>query len=125
MLWCARHFMSEDLVHPCSLLQFYGLGLHNLTPSEILHIVAFITLCEAYMGIKPHFNLWNYFFRVQLRSDTNTEVAMLGCVDVYVRFGQGANTYFHLSVSNPPVRVAERVTLPMERCHRVAPRGYR
>jgi hypothetical protein len=35
-----------------SLLQLYGLEVHQLT------------LCEAYMGIEPHFNLWNYFFRV-------------------------------------------------------------
>jgi hypothetical protein len=21
-----------------------------------------MTLCEAYMGIEPHFNLWNYIF---------------------------------------------------------------
>jgi hypothetical protein len=31
----------------CSLLQFYGLELHHLTHSGILHITAFITLCEA------------------------------------------------------------------------------
>jgi hypothetical protein len=36
-----------------SLLQFYDLELHHLTPSGILHIVAFVTLCEAYMGIEP------------------------------------------------------------------------
>jgi hypothetical protein len=46
----------------CSLLQFFGLELHHLTPSGILHIAAFVNLCEAYMGIKPYFNLWNYFF---------------------------------------------------------------
>jgi hypothetical protein len=28
-----------------------------LTPSRVLHIAAFVTLCEAYMGIEPHFNL--------------------------------------------------------------------
>jgi hypothetical protein len=39
------------------LLQFYGLELHHLTLSGILHIAAFVTLCEAYMEIEPHFNL--------------------------------------------------------------------
>jgi hypothetical protein len=43
-----------------SLLQFYGLELHHLTPSGILYIAAFVTLCEA------HFNLWNYFFHARL-----------------------------------------------------------
>jgi hypothetical protein len=31
----------------CSLLQYYSLELHHLTPSRVLHIAAFITLCEA------------------------------------------------------------------------------
>jgi hypothetical protein len=38
-----------------------------LTPSRILHIAAFVTLCEAYMVIEPHFYLWNYFFRAGLK----------------------------------------------------------
>jgi hypothetical protein len=53
------------------LLLFYGLELHHLTPSGVLHIVAFVTLCEAYMGIEPHFNLWNYFY-IQLRQGSGT-----------------------------------------------------
>jgi hypothetical protein len=36
-----------------SLLQFYDLELHHLTPSGILHIVVFVILCDAYMGIEP------------------------------------------------------------------------
>jgi hypothetical protein len=28
--------------------------------------MAFVTLCEAYMGIDPHIDLWNNFVRVQL-----------------------------------------------------------
>jgi hypothetical protein len=49
------------------LLQFYGLQLHHLAPLEILHIAAFVTLYEAYVGIESDFNLWNYFFRVRFR----------------------------------------------------------
>jgi hypothetical protein len=51
----------------CSLLLFFSLELHHLTTSGILHMVAFVTLCEAYMGVEPHFNLWNYFFRTRLQ----------------------------------------------------------
>jgi hypothetical protein len=55
-----------------SLQQFYGLELHHLTPSGILHMAAFVTLCkvymgEAYMGTEPHFNLWNYLFHARLQ----------------------------------------------------------
>jgi CxxC motif-containing protein (DUF1111 family) len=56
---------SHRFLH--SRLQFYGLELHHLTPSRIFHIAAFVTMCEAYMGIELHCNLWNYFFRAQLQ----------------------------------------------------------
>jgi hypothetical protein len=36
-----------------SLLRYYDLELNHLTPSGGLHIVAFMTLCEAYLGIDP------------------------------------------------------------------------
>jgi hypothetical protein len=42
--------------------RFLRLDMHHLTPSGILQMTAFVTLCEDYMGIEPHFNLWNYFF---------------------------------------------------------------
>jgi hypothetical protein len=40
-----------------SLLQFYCPELHHLTSSWIVHMAAFLTLCEAYKMIEPHFNL--------------------------------------------------------------------
>jgi hypothetical protein len=49
-----------------SLLWSCGLELHTLTPLWILHMVAFVTLCEAYIRIEPHFNLWSYFFWARL-----------------------------------------------------------
>jgi hypothetical protein len=48
-----------------SLLRYYGLRLHHLTPSGVLHIAALMTLGEAYLGIDPELDLWKYFFRVQ------------------------------------------------------------
>jgi hypothetical protein len=41
-----------------------------------------MTLCEAYMGIEPHFNLWNYFFHARLLQGSGIEVAVLGGVDI-------------------------------------------
>jgi hypothetical protein len=49
----------------CSLLHSYGFELHHLTPSGILHMVAFVTLCEAFIEIEPHLNLWSYFFQAR------------------------------------------------------------
>jgi hypothetical protein len=70
----------------------------------ILHIAVFVTLCESYMGIEPHFNMWNYFFHVRLRSGSDVEVTGWGCADISVWSGPWVDPYFQLSMSNPPVR---------------------
>jgi hypothetical protein len=46
--------------------------------------VTFVTLCKAYMGIEPHFNLWNYFFCARLRPGSNAEATVWGSVDIFV-----------------------------------------
>jgi hypothetical protein len=43
-----------------------------------------MTLCEAYMGIEPHFILWNYFFHARLRQGSDMEAVVLGSVDLFV-----------------------------------------
>ena len=51
-------------VHPFlwKLLGYYGINLCHLYPNSILHISLFINLCEAFIGIAPHFNLFRYYF---------------------------------------------------------------
>ena len=44
------------------LLGYYGINLCHLHPNSILHISLFINLCEAFIRIAPHFNLFRYFF---------------------------------------------------------------
>jgi hypothetical protein len=45
---------------------------------------AFVTLCEADIGIEPHFNLWGYFFQARLRQGSEVEAVALGSVDISV-----------------------------------------
>jgi hypothetical protein len=40
-------------------------AVHQLTPNSILHIAYFITLCESFLGIEPHFLLWKFLFRLR------------------------------------------------------------
>jgi hypothetical protein len=47
---------AHEFLH--GLLFVYGVQLHQLTPNSILHIACFITLCESFLGIEPHFFLW-------------------------------------------------------------------
>jgi hypothetical protein len=47
------------------LLYFYGLQLNHLNPNSIAHVAIFVHLCEAFLGIEPHFALFRYLFRVK------------------------------------------------------------
>jgi hypothetical protein len=38
--------------------------LHQLTPNSLLHIACFVTLCESFLGIEPHFLLCRSIFRL-------------------------------------------------------------
>jgi len=51
-------------VHPFlqGLLLYYEIGICNLHPNSILLVATFIHLCEAYVGIEPHFDLFRYPF---------------------------------------------------------------
>jgi hypothetical protein len=72
-----------------SLLRSYGLELHHLTPSGILHMAAFMTLCKAYIGIEPPLNLWSHFFRARLQQGSDAGMATLVNVDILVHSGPG------------------------------------
>ena len=54
-----------------SLLFFYGIQLWQLTPNSILHLSIFITLCEAFLGIDPHWGLWRKIFYVKRHNGSN------------------------------------------------------
>jgi hypothetical protein len=71
----------------CSLLWYYGLEQHHLTPSGVLHIMTFVTLCEAYLGINPDFDLWNYFFRVQHLQDLEVELMISRGMVIHIKSG--------------------------------------
>jgi hypothetical protein len=92
-------------ITPISLLSIEVLWpvAASLDPLGILHMAAFVTLCEAYMGIEPHCILWNYF-RAQLQQGLDAKGASLGNVDIFVRSRPGVDPYFHLPMSNPSVR---------------------
>ena len=72
----------------CGLLHEYGIRLHHLNPNGIQDIATFIAICEGYLRIPPHFNLWKHFFGVQLVAPTSN------CgVPGTPRFAVGATNY--------------------------------
>jgi hypothetical protein len=60
-------FLIRGLALPISpffrgLLDFYRLNLTHLNPNFILQVSVFVHLCEALLGILPHFGLWKYLY---------------------------------------------------------------
>ena len=54
-------------LHPFvrGLMFYYGLDFHDLAPNFILNISAFIVVCEVFLRIQPHFDLWLKTFNVK------------------------------------------------------------
>ncbi|KAK1612844.1 hypothetical protein QYE76_036517 [Lolium multiflorum] len=48
-----------------------AVSLWQLTPNSILHLSIFITVCEAFLGIDPHWGLWRKIFYVKRHNDSN------------------------------------------------------
>src|SRR5699024_2151980 len=44
------------------LLDFYHINLTHLNPNSILQSSIFVHLCEAFLGVLPHFGLWKYLY---------------------------------------------------------------
>jgi hypothetical protein len=61
----------------CGLFFVYDVQLHQLMPNSILHIVCFITLCEAFLGVSPHWGLWKHLFHL-CRNMSKEEIHDLG-----------------------------------------------
>ncbi|KAM0930516.1 hypothetical protein ACQ4PT_000917 [Festuca glaucescens] len=65
--------MPGDEIHEflCGLLFIYGIQLDQLTPNSILQISIFITLCECFLGIQPHWGLWKRIFYLRRNNSKN------------------------------------------------------
>jgi hypothetical protein len=55
----ASHFMR-------AILHVYGVELYNLSPNSISQAAIFAAVCEGYLGIAPHWDLWTHLFSAEL-----------------------------------------------------------
>jgi hypothetical protein len=60
-------FYRHGFGNPChpflrKLCDYYRISICNLHPNSVPLVSIFITLCELFLGIQPHFNLWKHFF---------------------------------------------------------------
>ena len=58
------------------LLNKWHLELQHLNPIGVLHIVGFVTVCEAFLRMKPHVDLFQLFFFGRAMADwSSAEIA--------------------------------------------------
>jgi hypothetical protein len=48
-----------------AILHFYGVELHNLSPNSIAQAAIFVAVCEGFLGIDPHWDLWTHLFSAE------------------------------------------------------------
>jgi hypothetical protein len=65
---------------------FWGIQVHHLTPNSILHIAIFVQLCEAFLGIHPHFDLFKSLFSLNPYPNLRN-IARVGDADLQFRLG--------------------------------------
>jgi hypothetical protein len=44
----------------------YGVELHNFSPNAISQAAVFVAICEGYLGVEAHWDLWKHLFRGEL-----------------------------------------------------------
>ena len=79
-----KAFVERGLAIPAcyflrGLLFFWGIQLHHLTPDSILHIAIFVLLCEAFLGIHPHFELFKSLFSLNPYPNVRNIARAGGC----------------------------------------------
>jgi hypothetical protein len=45
-----------------ALPHYYGVKLHNFNPNSIAQAAIFMAVCEGFLGIDPHWDLWTHLF---------------------------------------------------------------
>ena len=63
--------------------------------------MAFVALCEGYLRIKPHFELWKYFFTVELQKKKERKkpdlAVLMGCASIHLR-GNQSSEYMYITL---------------------------
>jgi len=53
----------------CALCHHNGVELHNFAPNAFSQATVFVAVCEGYLGISVHWELWRHLFRGELYTE--------------------------------------------------------
>jgi hypothetical protein len=48
-----------------ALPHYYGVELHNFNPNSIAQATIFVAVCEGFLGIDPHWDMWTHLFSAE------------------------------------------------------------
>ena len=53
-----------------ALCHHYGVELHQFAPNAISQAAVFVAVCEGYLGVLVHWDLWRHLFRGELYTES-------------------------------------------------------
>ena len=53
-----------------ALCRHYEVELHNFAPNTVSQAAVFVVVCEGYLGVKVHWDLWRHLFRGELYTES-------------------------------------------------------
>ena len=57
-----RGFSLPPSIFFRGFLNFFGAQLHHFTPNSIAYLAAFMSMCENFLGCRPHWGLFKHIF---------------------------------------------------------------
>ena len=68
---CFLSFLDRGFGTPAgrlirAILHYYEVELHNLNPNSVMQAAVFATVCEGFLGVPPHWNLWLHLFKAEM-----------------------------------------------------------
>ena len=83
---------ADDFIR--GLLHFWGLEVQHLNPNGVIHLSTFVVLCEGWLRIEPHWELFKLFFGIKLQQcklgDDTKVPAPIGCAMLQLKSGMAA-----------------------------------
>ena len=88
-----RGFSLPPSIFFRGFLNFFGAQLHHFTPNSIAYLAAFVSMCEGFLGCRPHWGLFKHIFTCRSQTvkkaspgDERTRVVqMCGGLGIQVR----------------------------------------
>jgi hypothetical protein len=76
-----------------ALCHHYGVELQHFSPNTITTAAVFATVCEGYLGVMPHWELWLHLYHGELFHALGGAIGVrkpvrAGCLNLVQKMGQ-------------------------------------